>query len=185
MGGSHDGGHVRVGVGVGVGVGGCVGVGAGVGVGVGRGAGRGVGVGWGAGGTAAATLVAAPRDRDGLELAAGDGARDVEASECHTAHATSPQYAAVCVRARAGADWCSARNAPEPPMTISPAAHGAAYRTRKENREFGRPATAGPVAEDGSLAPLDRPVGIRPLPWTAKCYQIAVAITDRFKKHFF
>jgi hypothetical protein len=83
---------------------------------------------------AAATLVAAPRERDGLELAAADGARDIDASECHTAHATSPQYA-VCARARAGADWCSARNAPEPPMTISPAAHGAAYRRREENRE--------------------------------------------------
>jgi hypothetical protein len=176
-------------VGVGVGVEGCVGVGvgAGVGVGVGRRVGRGVGVGvgWGAGGTAAAILVAAPCDRVGLELAAGDGARDVEASECHTAHATSPQYAAVCARARAGADWCSARNAPEPPMTISPAAHGTTYRTRQESREFGLSPTAGPVAEDGSLAPLDGPVGIRPLPWTAKCYQIAAAITDRFKKHFF
>jgi hypothetical protein len=182
---------VCVGVGVGVGVGGCVGVGVGVGagVGVGRGVGRGVcvgvGAGWGAGGIVAATLVAAPRERDGLELAAAVGAPDVEASECHTAHATSPQYAAVCARARAGAGWCSARNAPEPPMTISPAAHGAAYRPRKENREFGRPPTAGSVAEDGSLAPLDGPAGIRPLPWTAKCYQIAVAITDRFKKHFF
>jgi hypothetical protein len=90
-------------VGSGVGVGGCVGVGAGVGAGVGvgvgvgrglrRGVGVGVGAGWGAGGLAAATLVEGLGERDGLELAAGDGARDVDASECQTAHATSPQYA--------------------------------------------------------------------------------------------
>jgi hypothetical protein len=133
----------------------------------------GVGVGGGEGGAAAATLVEALREREGLELA--DGVRDVDASECHTAHATSPQYA-VCARARAGADWCSAMNAPEPPITISPAAHGATYRTREVSWEKGRPPTGGSVADDGSLAPLDGPVGIRPLPWTAKCYQIDTAI---------
>jgi hypothetical protein len=46
---------------------------------------------------APATLVEAPGEREGRELAVADGAREVDASECHTAHATSPQYA-VCAR---------------------------------------------------------------------------------------
>jgi hypothetical protein len=68
-------------------------------------------------------------------------------------------------------------NALEAPMIISPAAaQGAMYRARHVSRECRRALTGGSVAFGGSFVPLDGPVGIRPPPWTGKCYQIAVAI---------
>jgi hypothetical protein len=75
------------------------------------------------------------------------------------------------------------------PTTISPAAHGAMYRARRLSREYGWPLGGDSVELDGSSAPLDGPVGIRPPSWTAKCYQsgttftavMSVKRTDRFK----
>jgi len=61
-------------------------------------------------------------------------------------------------------------------MTISAAAHGAMYRARRVSWEYGWPLGGDSVERDGSSAPPDGPVGIRPPSWTAKWYQIVTTI---------
>jgi hypothetical protein len=147
---------------------GLVGVGPGVGVGRGRGVGREVGDGVGLGATAVTVRVEAFGDGEGLELGAAMGVLDADALERIAAQESRPhKTACVCAcargRAAAGGLW-NARNAPEPPTTISTAAHGARYRERRVSRERGWPLGGDSVELDGSLAPLDGPVGIWPLP---------------------
>jgi len=103
-------------------------------------------------------------------LGGGVAALDADASERWTAQVTRPQKA---VGARDGpTGLCSMTNAPEPLMTMSPAAaHGARYRVRHVGRGNWRPLSGGSVALGGSLAPFDGPVDILPLPWTARYYQ--------------
>jgi hypothetical protein len=155
-------------------------VGVGPGVGVGRGVGRGVGDGVGPGATAVTLRVDAFGDGEGLELGAAMGVLDADAPERIAAQESRPHKAvcAVCARGRAAAGGLrNARNAPEPPTTISAAAHGARYRARRGSRECGWPLRGDSAELDGSSKKLDGPVGIRPPSWTAKCYQMATTIT--------
>jgi hypothetical protein len=144
-----------------------VGVVVGVGRGRGRGLGRGLGDGVGSGGGAApvtAGTVGALGDGEALVVGSAVGVLDGDASERSTAQATSPHIGAACAaRGRAATGGlCITRNAPDPPTTISPAAHGATTRARHVGREPGRPPAGGSDAGDGSLAPLNGPVGMRP-----------------------